>query len=126
MKLRNKKTGEVVERTSIVTLRERRTSCSLSLVEAEEFSSIEQLNDEWEDYEPKEPLIKDKRVRRAVRAWAECCCIPLVKHYLSNGLSCFICKDEEDNEYCLDFTFCINNLEAEHIYSIKELCGEEG
>ena len=72
-------------------------------------------------HESKEHLIKDEKARKLVLAWAECCCVPLVKHYLSNGLSCFICNDEEGNDYCLDFTFCINNLEAEHIYSVKEL-----
>lgn len=71
--------------------------------------------------ESKEHLIKDEKARKLVLAWAECCCVSLVKHYLSNGLSCFICNDEEDNDYCLDFTFCINNLEAEHIYSVNEL-----
>ena len=42
MKLRNKKTGEVKE-----------------------------FNEDWEDVEPKEPLIKDEKFRKAVRAWAE-------------------------------------------------------
>lgn len=41
MKLRNKKTGEIF------------------------------YPDDWEAFEPTEPLIKDKRTRKAVRAWAE-------------------------------------------------------
>ena len=34
-------------------------------------NSLAELNEEWEDYKPKEPLIKDEKVRKAVRAWAE-------------------------------------------------------
>lgn len=41
MKLRNKKTGEIIDAK------------------------------EWEAYEPIEPLIKDEKIRKAVRAWAE-------------------------------------------------------
>lgn len=120
MKLRNKKTGEVVERTSIVTLRERRTSCSLSLVEAEEFSSIEQLNKDWEDYEPVEPLIKDEKIRKAVRAWAD-----------ADGADekIYLTIDDNGSRFAnkyggyIEFAFQIDM--EERLYTIAELCGEE-
>lgn len=125
MRLRNKKTGEIVERSSIVTLRYKISSSSSSLVEAEEFGSIEQLNEEWEDYEPKEPLIKDEKIRKAVRVWLEYCHVQLVNHYLCDGNSCFTFTDEGGNDCSLDFTFRIGNLESNTDYTITELCGEE-
>lgn len=57
MKLRNKKTGEIIE-------------CSISLNQWSEddqewylfgnYESIDELKDGWEGYEPVEPLIKGK------------------------------------------------------------------
>ena len=31
------------------------------------------LSEDWEVYKPKEPLIKDEKIRKAIRAWAEAC-----------------------------------------------------
>lgn len=53
MKLRNKKTGEIG---------------NFALVRAIgdiNYTSLAELNEEWEDYEPKEPLIKDEKIRKA-------------------------------------------------------------
>lgn len=36
-----------------------------------DYDSLAELNEEWEDYEPAEPLIKDEKIRKAVRAWAD-------------------------------------------------------
>ena len=33
--------------------------------------NLAELNDKWEDYKPVEPLIKDEKIRKAVRTWAE-------------------------------------------------------
>ena len=122
MKLRNKKTGEIVERSSIVTLRYKISSSSSSLVEAEEFGSIEQLNEEWEDYKPAEPLIKDPKIRKAVRAWAEASDIEAV--YLSSEALCWI-------EGFAKIEFAGNRdwykeLEEFKRYTLAELCGGEG
>ena len=78
----------------------------------------------WEDYEPKEPLIKDEKIRKIVREWAERCSFPILEHYLSNGFSCFLCT-VDGNDYCLDFNLRIDNLECGKLYYIAELCGEE-
>lgn len=59
MKLRSKKTGE------IVTLKDEGELALLKLVE----SSLPNGLGLWE--EVKEPLIKDEKTRKAVRAWAE-------------------------------------------------------
>lgn len=65
MKLRNKKTGKVIDSNK----------AQIMIIAPNEipiaYLSIGSLNEEWEDYNPAEPLIKDEKVRTAVRAWAE-------------------------------------------------------
>lgn len=54
MKLRNKKTGDVID--------ERDIGWTISIMTGERiyrYDSLAELNEEWEDYEPKEPFIKD-------------------------------------------------------------------
>lgn len=69
------------------------------------------------DSEPKEPLIKDEKIRKAVKAWAEANGIERVWHECAscwlrgNGLSI-----EMENE--------VDELEQGN-YFIAELCGEE-
>ena len=69
------------------------------------------------DYEPKEPLIKDEKIRKAVRAWAEANGIERVWHKYS---SCWLrgkgLKIELENE--------VVDLEQNN-YTIDELCGDE-
>lgn len=131
MKLRNKKTGEIV--TIGKELCNDFDGVGLILwvdhIEGSElddhkiYGSLAELNEVWEDYKPAEPLIKDEKIRKAVRAWAE-----------ANG--------EEDNivftrscEYS-DYMFYTNgggdlcferNIDlTTGSYTIAELCGEEG
>lgn len=79
------------------------------------------------DYEPSEsaePLIKDEKIRKAVRAWAEAC-----------GLSYAIYKQASNEFYDPDTrgAFAIKfklipvevYLEDKECYTIAELCGEE-
>lgn len=72
MKLRNKKTEEIVDVYNIY-ISKRVDDDSLTSHEnvIRSFDSIAELNEEWEDCEPTEPLIKDEKIRKAVRAWAE-------------------------------------------------------
>lgn len=128
MKLRNKKTGEIVDVESLghaeslkkkngyqVTLSWATEYENLS--QCKDYHSLAELNEEWEDYSPPEPLIKDEKIRKAVRAWAEANGIERVWHEYSscwlrgNGL-----KIELENE--------VVDLEQNN-YTITELCGEE-
>ena len=68
MKLRNKKTGEIVEYDKIGFRKGLSNGWKDFIPNAE---SLAELNEEWEDYKPAEPLIKDPKIRKAVRAWAE-------------------------------------------------------
>lgn len=57
MKLRNKKTGEIWDIGKVLV---NDYPC---------WETLTQICEDWEDV--KEPLIKDEKVRKAVRAWAE-------------------------------------------------------
>ena len=35
------------------------------------YNSLSELNEDCEDYEPVEPIIRDPKIRKVVRAWAE-------------------------------------------------------
>lgn len=110
MKLRNKKTGEVRKMW--------KNNICLSFADGNSvYYTLAELNSEWEDYEPKEPLIKDEKIRKAVRAWAEGSNFQSV-HYdafwtcFRRGNSSITVWEELP-------------LEDNKAYTIDELCGEE-
>ena len=79
--------------------------------------SIDQLNEEWEDYKPTEPLIKDEKIRKAVRAWADENDALRVVYYAP--------KNELVDSYGNMISFNLIFKELKHCaeYSIDELCG---
>ena len=96
MKLRNKKTGQIVE-----------------------------IAGGWEVCDKKEPLIKDEKIRKAVRAWADASGITKVLSYgdifwlgfrsvNTESVWKFECFYADGSEFKLDKE-----------YTIAELCGEE-
>ena len=119
MKLKNKKTGAVAN-YRIILQRETGNGSNEAPIRYG-CGSLAKLNEDWEDYEPKEPLIKDEKVRKAVRAWAE-----------ANGL-----EDDYTVKYCsisftltswqadIEFNKNIEDLEEGKEYTITELCGED-
>lgn len=109
MKLRNKKTGKIAE--------------AIDLVAADEIwgtaKTPSEIFEGWEFYEepePTEPLIKNEKIRKAVRAWAE-----------ANWIEACL-YDADDFSFNAD-GFCINfntGFDGKtKIYTISELCGEE-
>ena len=80
----------------------------------------------------KKPLIKDEKVRKAVRAWADAndykkCVIRVYDYdrggvYCRNGITSF-----ESCETYLPLTFfrVFINIKKDEPYTIAELCGEE-
>lgn len=125
MKLRNKKTGEIVEVES-----SRSTIGSIGLYYegkdgwvGTDFFSLAELNEEWEDYKPAEPLIKDEKIRKAVRAWAEACFIETVE-YDEYWVS-FRRDDKTISFKDEDRRLGFYGLENSRDYTIDELCGEE-
>lgn len=114
MKLRNKKTGRVVNFRHIAFDEPKDDR------ENYRYSSLAQFNEEWEDV-PKEPLIKDEKIRKAVRAWAEANDFARVfyEYDYSNDVARFIVGET------------VMIIEADEVledcraYTIAELCGEE-
>ena len=112
MKLRNKKTGEIIDVDKIHFVFNDGYA---------PFSSLRVLNKYWEDYKPAEPLIKDEKVRKAVRAWAEASDVGVAKvapfgvfDIESSARIYFYSRVIEDKDY-----------HADKSYTIAELCGEE-
>lgn len=107
MKLLNKKTGEIVNTWPLV-------------INANLYDSLAEVNEIYEDYEePKEPLIKDEKIRKAVRAWAE------ANNSTQMVLDGFhLASDEYGND--IEFSVCwSDNIKHGEWYNITELCGEE-
>lgn len=88
------------------------------------YFSISELLDEWEDYAPKEPLIKDEKIRKAVRAWAEA--NEISQAQFDSYISGFSASDDDHNLLSMisfdGFVFMF--VDGEY-YTIDELCGEE-
>ena len=87
-----------------------------------DYYSLAELNADWEDYAPKEPLIKDEKIRKAVRAWAEANNFlgEIEVHSLTAGTRFSI------GHYDIEFLgYFIYDLESNKTYAIAELCGEE-
>lgn len=112
MKLRNKKTGEIREAVE--------TSIWIDGEATHKYISLAELNEDWEDYTPVEPKIKDKKIRKAVRAWAEANNITVIRHRMNMR---WISNEEETSLISFD------NEEIAHLvythYTITELCGGE-
>ena len=125
MKLRNKKTGELGK-----------LHCDMNVNHTKygvfedtdirghywEYDTLAELNTEWEDYEPKEPLIKDEKIRKAVRAWAELIPSAQVRYDHSDGR--FYTHSDYIVPYSISFPVILG-LDGTKDYTIAELCGEE-
>lgn len=79
----------------------------------------------WEVYvEPKEPLIKDEKIRKAVRAWAEAGNVTQIKYSIAPN-------QYYDADLGTGFSIKFTTkpvevyLEEHKAYTITELCGEE-
>ena len=128
MKLRNKKTGEVAEiYLDNYTATNNIVSVCLKVKDdvspdgykyIASYTNLVELLEEWEDYTPQEPLIKDEKIRKAIRAW---------------GYSPLTFKQHRRKGYCqfwyLDKYICFRDefegLKDRKLYTITELCGEE-
>lgn len=120
MRLRNKKTGDVREFEAL-NLIVRAEEPEDGYESWEDYHSLAELNEEWEDYKPKEPLIKDEKIRKAVRAWAEANDFldEIEAHSLTAGTRFSI------GHYDIEFLgYFIYDLEANKTYTLAELCGE--
>ena len=144
MKLRNKKTGEtfnaviressdgdddyeivVCDLDAYERLKGKGSPLKSHVVISERYESLAELNEEWEDYTPAEPLIKDEKIRKAVRAWAEVCEIESDDAIMISGLAPAFTRFYT-SMYGIDIkTESSLGLDEHKDYTIDELCGEE-
>lgn len=131
MKLKNKNTGEIVEAESCNSYS---GAIGLFFEKGREtdraYESLAELNAEWEDYTPAKPLIKDEKVRKAVRAWYDAI------DYRIDNLLCIKASGSTRLEisdgspkliYISLFVEkgTLNNIKDRTYYTIAELCGED-
>ena len=119
MKLKNKNTGEIVELKLIQVNDKYLEDHEVDLLNGEKFT-LKSLADSFDDV--KEPLIKDEKIRKAVRAWAEANNFfnEIEVHSLTAGTRFSI------ENYDIEFLgYFIYDLESNKTYTIDELCGEE-
>lgn len=124
MKLRNKKTGEIVELQSITLFTHPSGNWNGS------YKSLKELNERFEDYTTAEPLIKDKKIRKAVRAWAEASGIDQNEIKISIGQRCTTFIGWIEGTYggfSIDFqnSSKLGQFTDGAKTTIEELCGEE-
>ena len=129
MKLRNKKTGEIVTFISIEELHDDELEFTHINASGHEnalsYSSLKKLNEEWEEYNPKEPLIKDEKIRKAVKVWAEANGFN-ADYYEFNIKTLPAGTRFSVGHYDIEFIgFFIYELQTENSYTLAELCGEE-
>lgn len=129
MKLRNKKTGEVKDwdfgnwyQTILNPENEEKYECNLN----DFIDRTVEFREEWEDYKPAEeikpaePLIKDERIRKAVRSWAEANKINKCK--CSDETHCITFETERGMFISFEYA---DPIPPEGNFTITELCGEE-
>lgn len=129
MLLRNKKTGEIID-LDIANIKAQFGGISVIpepvKLGGDEYvyHSLAELNNEWEDYKPAEPLIKDEKIRKAVRAWAEA--NEVSQAQFDRYISGFSASDDEHNILSMiSFDGFVFMFVDGKIYTIAELCGEE-
>ena len=133
MKLRNKKTGEIGELAGVMRLtiyEPNMPLCGNSILG--QYDSLAELCDDWGDYAPAEPLIKDEKIRKAVRAWAEANDYGDDEEYqfedFSTGWKSWSLEHKrngDDNEIHFNGGVDFEKMNHQGYYTIAELCGEE-
>ena len=151
MKLRNKKTGEVFDALirekgggglySLIVCDIKAYEQSKSTLDAthfilDEYDSLAELNEDWEDYTPAEPLIKDEKIRQIIKEWAKVNKIAEVLVVpIKDAEGAYLYWELENIAWRQTITICFrgklpDTLEDLGTYTIEELCGsssdEEG
>lgn len=133
MKLRNKKTGEIGRLYFDHQLIDPKTGTYAIVIQHRDkfgyeafanYFTLAKLNEEWEDYKPAEPLIKDEKTRKAVRAWAEVNSIEEVIYAERADRNSFTLINMSRDDYRIELVGCVPTLEDAETYTIAELCGD--
>lgn len=128
MKLRNKKTGEIMQGLELSVIE---YGFGHEWMRDWSYNSIKAFLEDWEDVKensPAEPLIKDEKIRKAVRAWAEVLGANEVEFYGDRkwlGFRTKLIGSEYPSSFELNYSGSKNTLVAFKTYTIAELCGED-
>ena len=138
MKLRNKKTGYVGD-FNIECIKERGDYVKVVANDAPYYEikkecgnlyyydTLAEFNEEWEDYKPAEPLIKEESARAIVKSW-------YMKNRLVGKLQSYggdlwlglRGSDEDDGDWKIELHVrYYSTLKDDELYSLTELIGEE-
>lgn len=123
MKLRNRKTGITGELHYEPDKEYHFTVATEDPADMTIHKTLAELNEEWEDYNPAEPLIKDENIRKAVRAWAVLTPSAIVRYNISDQE--LYTYSDYIRAYSISFPICLLDLCEGKDYTIAELCGEE-
>lgn len=125
MRLRNKKTGEIIIPTDYTFS----TYDDGIRYGHHIYYSLAELNEEWEDAEDiNVPLIKNEKVRKVVRAWAEVNATPEVQYDRYGDCICSPYGSDRTGttvSISFDDIYALKELKHLQMYTIAELCGEE-
>lgn len=118
MKLRNKKTRIIGELHFEPDKEYHFTVATEDPADMSIYRTLAEFNEEWEDYKPKEPLIKDERIRKIIRAWAD--------ENDSTRAVYYSPKNELADSYgnIISFNLIFKELNHGAEYTIAELCGK--
>ena len=123
MKLRNKKTGKIYNACSIWF------GESLDGLENTKWKTLNEFCEEWEDCAPAESLIKDKKMRKVVRVWADANEVTKVYVYgIGDGEEYIELYAKDDGVVDGKIRISLPTQDGVRIgeeYAIAELCGEE-
>lgn len=100
------------------------------VMQVDGYDVVEDLMDDYaayEDYKPVEPLIKDEKIRKAVRAWAEVNEVVKAFVVVNEHMNWTIYGDDIDrNRFRIEFfNRVVSENDETKDYTIAELCGEE-
>ena len=121
MKLRNKKTGEIAVGYVMVGIQNNEKYPNP--IEYHTYVSIAELYEEWEDYEPKEPLVEGRKQRAVLKAAAR----------LSGATTATVRRLDAARIVIFDFAGKCRvelkdigiNIKNNGLYTITDICGEE-
>ena len=124
MKLRNKKTGEIVDYLCIIQNDDIKLQSFTNSYETYHYKCMSEYINEWEDYKPVEPIIEDPKSRKVFREWAELLgakCFR-VEHLCKYGRTIITSTDLIPKPVIVLLGYIGEDLGT---YTIEELCGEE-
>ena len=121
MKIRNKKTGQILEDVKSIEI----YYLDNGVLRIETERDYHSFLQNWEDYEPVDPLIKDERIRKAVRAWAEASYLRGAIFDFDDGTMMLRGVKSRASISFDGLDFCEFNHITAGYHTIAELCGEE-